>query len=181
MIGWIPLFPSYNVQGAFHQRKLPLNLKGQWQGSYLHASWFIHTIPHRRLSPPARWGSLDFITPLLLFSSSSSTASSRSQCALPNFNREPSAGTAHWDLALAVEVQQCLCQRECPNKCQIDCQNIMKELNRMVEYQHIYQKLCQNRCQKECQSKCQKECQNMHTYIHTFINISDGISETMSK
>ena len=96
----------------------------------------------------------------------------RSQCALPNFNREPSAGTAHWDLALAVEVQQCLCQRECPNKCQIDCQNIMKELNRMVEYQHIYQKLCQNRCQKECQSKCQKECQNMHACIHTYIHSS---------
>ena len=71
---------------------------------------------------------------------------------------------------LAVEVQQCPCQRECPNKCQIDCQNLMKESNRMVEYQHIYQKLCENRCQKECQSKCQKECQNMHACIHKYIH-----------
>ena len=32
-----------------------------------------------------------------------------------------------WDLALAVGVLECPCQRECQNKCQIECQNRMSD------------------------------------------------------
>ena len=74
---------------------------------------------------------------------------------LPDLNCELqiSVGAAQWDLALAVEVRQCPCQRRCQNRCQIECQN--ECLNRC-------QIVCQNRCQNRCPNRCQNRC---HKYV----------------
>ena len=116
--------------------------------------------------------------------SRTSTASSRSQWALPDLNRDfqIAVGTAgpqprlpdrsghcrtstatsrsQWappDLNGQIECQiecQKICQIECQKICQIECQKICQ-----TECQKICQNICQIECQKICQIECQKICQ----------------------
>ena len=170
-------------------------------------------------SPPARWGLLDFIravppppppphppppppprSPDPSGHSWTSTASARSQWALPDLHREqipvgtagppPRApdptGTAgpqprlpgrsghcrtstassrsQWalpDLNGQIECQK-ICQIECQNICHIECQKICQiECQKIcqIECQKICQNICQIECQKICQIECQKICQ----------------------
>ena len=120
------------------------------------------------------WGSLDFIGVassfrpsihpsflpsslfrLLLFLLLGLNCGLRVSVLLPDLNCELqiSVGAAQWDLALAVEVRQCPCQRRCQNRCQIECQN--ECLNRC-------QIVCQNRCQNRCPNRCQNR---FHKYV----------------
>ena len=164
--------------------------------------------------PPARWGLLDFNRALLLLllrlltrlavqipvgtagppprapdpsgHCRTSTASCRSQWALPDLNRDfqVAVGTAgpqprapdpsghcrtstassrsQWalpDLNGQIECQkicQMECQIECQKICQIECQKICQ-----IECQKICQIECQKICQIECQKICQIECQEI--------------------
>ena len=92
-----------------------LHPNGQWlaptQRNTL-SSW-LH--PSTSCSPPARWGSLDYIRVAFSSSFSSRSFGSRlwsagSRWALPDFN-----------------TCQIECQRKCQNRCQKKCQNRMPE------------------------------------------------------
>ena len=64
-------------------------------------------------SLPARWGSLDFIRVAFSFPPSSS-----SFCFFSSGTAGPQLrAQSHWDLALAVEVRQWPCQRDCQIEC----------------------------------------------------------------
>ena len=164
------------------------------------AIW-THKHPNSSIcSPPARWGLLDFIRAVFLLRlrilrlhlrspdpsghSRASTASSRSQWALPDLHRELQipVGTAgpqprlpgrsghcrtstatsrsHWPLPdLNREPQIAVGtagpqREECQKRCQIECQKICQ-----IECQKECQKICQTECQKICQKECQKICQ----------------------
>ena len=139
-------------------------------------------------SPPARWGSLDFIRVafsfsfffffffFFFFSSGSlrsqlrapdlSVGTAGPQQALPDLNRERqiSLARAHWYLALAVEVWQCPWRRECQNRFRRKCQDrCHKECQ--IGYQNRCQVDCQNirqiKCLIECRTECQSICQNI--------------------
>ena len=166
-------------------------------------------------SPPAKWGLLDFIRAVLLLRlrilrlhprlllavqipvgtgrtpdpsghCRTSTATSRSQWALPDLNRDfqVAVGTAgprpwasdpsghcrtstatsrsQWALPdlnrdFQIAVGTAGPQREeCQKRCQIECQKICQ-----IECQKEFQKECQKICQTECQKICQKECQKI--------------------
>ena len=73
-----------------------------------------------------------------------STATSRSQWALPDLNRD-------FQIAVGTAGPQ---REECQKRCQIECQKICQ-----IECQKECQKICQTECQKICQKECQKICQ----------------------
>ena len=75
-----------------------------------------------------------------------STASCRSQWALPDLNRD-------FQIAVGTAGPQ---REECQKRCQIECQKICQ-----IECQKACQKECQKTCQTECQKICQKECQKI--------------------
>ena len=108
-----------------------------------------------------------------------STASSRSQWALPDLNRDfqVAVGTAGPQPRLPDRSGHCRtstansrsqwalpdlngqieCQKICQMECQIGCQKICQ-----IECQKICQIECQKVCQIECQKICQIECQKIY-------------------
>ena len=105
-------------------------------------------------SPPARWGSLDFIR--VAFSSAFfSSASLGFELRVPDRNghcrtstaSSRSVGTARLQPGAPDLSGHCRAsarrRRECKIECQIECQG-----------------MCQKECQIECQGMCQKECRN---------------------
>ena len=115
-----------------------------------------------------------------------STASARSQWALPGLNHELQISVAdagpqlrapdlsaqgHWDLALAVEVRQCPCQRKCQKECQIERQKACHHTGQK-ECQHICQKVCQNRCQRMSEYMLERERMSEYVWAFVLINVT---------
>ena len=116
--------------------------------------------------------------------SRTSTASSRSQWALPDLNRDfqVEVGTAghqprlpdrsgHCRTSTATSRSQCTvgpqreeCHKICQKICQIECHEICQKICQ-IECHEICQikchKICQIECQKICQIECQKICQKV--------------------
>ena len=101
--------------------------------------------------------------------SRTSTASSRSQWALPDLNRELQIAMPDLNRELQVAVGTAGPQPRAPDPsghCRTSTassrsQWALPDLNGQIECQKICQKICQIECQKICQIECQKICQKI--------------------
>ena len=115
-------------------------------------------------SPPARWGSLDFIRVPSLPSPPFLPPSLPS----PSFDTaEPQPPAPDVSGHCRTSTASARCQIECHKECKIECQNIHTYINTYIHtYIHIYIHAC------------------MHTYIHTcihpYIHTSDKMPNRMS-
>ena len=95
-------------------------------------------------SPPARWGSLDFIRV-----ASASSFSSGSLGLLPQLRAPDLSG-------------HCPCQREYQNRCQKACQN---------RWQIECRKECLSKCQRECQNIWTHPIYTSRSYVRNYVRI----------